>query len=109
MEDEKKRELLGTELELIQECLGSNPKIYVVWYHRKWILQNFQALLGPSALERDLKLCGKLLLLDDRNFHCWGYRNLFLAPLAALTLSLYEAFGKQLVANRLGVTAASLE
>jgi len=36
-------------------------------------------------------------------------RVLFLAPLAALTLSLYEAFAKQLVANRLGVTAASLE
>ena len=36
-------------------------------------------------------------------------RVLFLAPLAALTLSLYEAFAKQLVANRLGVAAASLE
>ena len=33
----------------------------------------------------------------------------FLAPLAALTLSLYEGFGKQLVAKRLDVPVASLQ
>ena len=32
----------------------------------------------------------------------------FLAPLAAMTLSLYEAFGKELVAKRTGVPASSL-
>lgn len=36
-------------------------------------------------------------------------RIIFLAPLAALTLSLYEAFAKQLVAARLQVPVASLE
>jgi len=35
-------------------------------------------------------------------------RVMFLAPLAALTLSLYEGFGKQLVSKRLGVPVASL-
>ena len=33
----------------------------------------------------------------------------FLAPLAALTLSLYEAFAKELVAARLQVPVASLQ
>ena len=32
----------------------------------------------------------------------------FLAPLAALTLSLYEGFGKQLVSQRTGVPVAEL-
>ena len=32
----------------------------------------------------------------------------FLAPLAAMTLSLYEAFGKELVAKRTGVLASEL-
>jgi solute carrier family 25 S-adenosylmethionine transporter 26 len=32
----------------------------------------------------------------------------FLAPLAAMTLSLYEGFGKELVAKRTGVPASSL-
>ena len=35
-------------------------------------------------------------------------RVMFLAPLAALTLSLYEAFGKQLVAARLQVPVEQL-
>jgi len=36
-------------------------------------------------------------------------RVMFLAPLAALTLSLYEAFGKQLVSARTGVPVAQLQ
>ena len=36
-------------------------------------------------------------------------RCMFLAPLAAMTLSLYEAFGKQLVSQRTGVPVAMLE
>lgn len=35
-------------------------------------------------------------------------RVMFLAPLAAITLSLYESFAKQLVAQRLGVPVATL-
>ena len=35
-------------------------------------------------------------------------RVMFLAPLAALTLSLYEAFAKQLVARRLSIPVEEL-
>jgi len=35
-------------------------------------------------------------------------RVVFLAPLAAMTLSLYEAFGKELVSRRLKVPVADL-
>lgn len=90
MTEDKKRELLGAELALVQECLGQNPKIYCVWYHRKWCFK--QGVLGPEDLQRDLKLCAKLLQLDDRNFHCWGYRNLFLAELAGLPAAEEVAF-----------------
>jgi len=40
--------------------------------------------MGPEALARDIKLCGKLLQMDDRNFHCWNYRR-FIVGLAKRT------------------------
>ena len=46
------------ELTLLQEALGKNPKIYCVWYHRKWVFK--QGLLPASALEQELKLCAKV-------------------------------------------------
>eukprot|EP00966_Prymnesium_polylepis_P269103 6216414-Prymnesium_polylepis.1 len=59
------------ELALTQECLGLNPKSYPVWFHREWVI-----VWGRCDYQWavELKLTGKLLALDDRNFHCWTYR-----------------------------------
>ena len=42
-----------------------------MWHHRQWVME-----WGGCAWQHpvDLKLTAKLLMMDDRNFHCWTYR-----------------------------------
>lgn len=42
-----------------------------VWHHRQWVMQ-----WGGCTWQHpvDLKLTAKLLMMDERNFHCWTYR-----------------------------------
>jgi hypothetical protein len=60
------------ELRLVERALRRNPKSYGAWQHRKWVLRT----QGPARadLPRELALCAQLLALDERNFHCWGFR-----------------------------------
>ena len=62
---------------MTEKGLKRNHKSYCTWHHRKWTVHRYAALFPAEArrvLARELGLCGKLLDLDDRNFHCWGYR-----------------------------------
>lgn len=73
---------LGDELLFSIETLKLNPKSYCAWYHRRWVISELLSKHTSTTLafdyKHELKLCGKLLELDPRNFHCWNYR-LFLA------------------------------
>ena len=42
-----------------------------VWHHRQWVME-----WGGCTWQHpvDLKLTAKLLMMDERNFHCWTYR-----------------------------------
>jgi geranylgeranyl transferase type-2 subunit alpha len=80
-----KMELVGKELEFLIKSIKRSPKSYTLWYHRQWIIElglgYERETLGSEStewkskiLEMELQLCNKMLLLDERNFHCWNYR-----------------------------------
>ncbi|OQS03762.1 geranylgeranyl transferase type-2 subunit alpha [Thraustotheca clavata] len=66
-----KEELGNAECALTQEALMKNPKSYASWFQREWLMKQ-----GLANLEKEIKLCDKLLNLDERNFHCWNYRRI---------------------------------
>ena len=62
---------LEKELELTRQCLMTNPKSYGAWHHRWFCLDQ----AGDAAdWEREVGLCDRFLEADERNFHCWDYR-----------------------------------
>jgi len=71
---------LEQEQVLTQTALERNPKAYGAWFHRKWsIRHHLQKYVDNKSnsnrlLQAELGLCGELLMLDERNFHCWNYR-----------------------------------
>lgn len=81
--------MVGKELEFLVKSIMRSPKSYTLWYHRQWIIDKGLELerhllkegeWQSKILEGELKLCDKMLGMDERNFHCWNYR-LYIAEL----------------------------
>lgn len=62
---------LKDELAFTLDCLKKNEKSYSVWQHRIWVLSK----MSPSEYDLEILLCNMFLAKDERNFHCWDYRN----------------------------------
>eukprot|EP01098_Paradermamoeba_levis_P010246 TRINITY_DN4306_c0_g1_i1.p1 TRINITY_DN4306_c0_g1~~TRINITY_DN4306_c0_g1_i1.p1 ORF type:complete len:324 (-),score=103.23 TRINITY_DN4306_c0_g1_i1:84-1055(-) len=70
---EEIEEILKKELAFSEKRIAQNTKSYWVWFHRKTLL-GWLNERGLADWKREIYLCSKLLALDERNFHCWGYR-----------------------------------
>ncbi|KAL4803652.1 hypothetical protein BDV18DRAFT_144118 [Aspergillus unguis] len=80
--------LIKTDLQFLIPLLRSFPKCYWIWNYRLWLLDEAKRLL-PRAVARkiwqeELALVGKMLSLDSRNFHGWGYRRFVVETLETL-------------------------
>jgi len=60
------------EVELTGQCLLTNPKSYGAWHHRCFSLDK----MSSPPWTNELALCDKFLSMDERNFHCWDYRQI---------------------------------
>lgn len=77
-------ELLLKELEFLVKSIMKSPKSYTLWFHRQWVIDRGLVIerdlmkdvkdWHSRILETELKLCDKMLMMDERNFHCWNYR-----------------------------------
>ena len=71
-------DLITADLQFQIPLLRKYPKCYWLWNHRDWLLKQAQLHLPKaSALglwQGELLLVSKMLTLDSRNFHGWGYR-----------------------------------
>lgn len=71
-------DIINLDLQFLFPLLLQYPKCYWIWNHRLWLLEKGSLLLPASRArslwEDELKLVGKMLVRDSRNFHGWGYR-----------------------------------
>lgn len=71
---------ITNELDFLIPLLARYPKCYWIWNHRIWILQHATDVLAATAAlrlwEEELRLVGKMLNRDSRNFHAWDYRRM---------------------------------
>lgn len=76
-------ELISADLTFLFPLLRKFPKCYWIWKYRLWLLEEASNLLPADNCIKfwlqELGLVGKLLNLDSRNFHGWGYRRTVVA------------------------------
>jgi geranylgeranyl transferase type-2 subunit alpha len=70
--------IIKNDLQFLLPLLRDFPKCYWIWNYRLWLLEEAGRLLPASVAykfwQEELALVSKVLSLDSRNFHGWGYR-----------------------------------
>ena len=88
-EHETLANLISDDLAFLIPLMRKFPKCYWIWSYRLWLLEESTRLLpAPEARnfwQKELALAGKMLNLDSRNFHGWGYRRTVTQALASDT------------------------
>ncbi|KAI4094235.1 MAG: hypothetical protein LQ344_002314 [Seirophora lacunosa] len=91
------RRYILDDLAFLLPLLRKFPKCYWIWNYRLWLLDEASLRLLPvSAYEiwqKELSLVGKMLTLDSRNFHGWGYRRKVVSTLEKLSKATNPSSG----------------
>lgn len=78
-------ELVSNDLDFLFPLLRKFPKCYWIWNYRLWLLEESSKLLPTIDAcrfwQQELGLASKMLSMDSRNFHGWGYRRTVVAAL----------------------------
>ena len=84
--------MISSDLNFVFSLLRKFPKCYWIWNHRRWLLQQASVHLLVSETrdlwKSELVLVSKMLALDNRNFHGWGYRRRVVAALESEELNI---------------------
>eukprot|EP01071_Lankesteria_metandrocarpae_P013784 Lankesteria_metandrocarpae@DN760_c0_g1_i1.p1 len=75
----KQRVLCDREMELTENALRRMHKSYMLWFHRLWVVTQSILYGCRTDLKTEFALCDQFLKIDERNYHCWGYRSRLLA------------------------------
>lgn len=71
-------ELISNDLGFLVPLLRRFPKCYWIWKYRLWLLEESSHRLpvieSRKFWQQELALVGKMLVMDNRNFHGWFYR-----------------------------------
>ncbi|KAL8825118.1 MAG: hypothetical protein Q9191_004605 [Dirinaria sp. TL-2023a] len=93
-------DLISHDLDFLLPLLRKFPKCYWIWNYRLWALGEATRLLPASDAraywQRDLALASKMLSLDSRNFHGWGYRRVVVEALESQRLSSEMKWSSQI-------------
>ncbi|KAK5175183.1 Rab geranylgeranyltransferase [Saxophila tyrrhenica] len=93
--------LINEDLTFLLPLLKQYPKCYWIWNHRSWLLSRTSRHLPASASltfwQAELSLIGKMLALDSRNFHGWGYRRIVVQEIERLSSRGEEEGGGSMV------------
>ncbi|KAL8657917.1 MAG: hypothetical protein Q9226_001442 [Calogaya cf. arnoldii] len=86
------QQYITDDLAFLLPLLRKFPKCYWIWNYRLWLLAEATRLL-PSPIvyqlwQKELGLVGKMLTLDSRNFHGWGYRRQVVSALEQLSVAM---------------------
>ncbi|KAK5136875.1 hypothetical protein LTR08_001797 [Meristemomyces frigidus] len=86
--------LLTEDLHFLIPLLKQYPKCYWIWNHRAWLLATATTHLPTAKAvelwQGEMALVTKMLALDSRNFHGWGYRRTAVGALEELRGSMVE-------------------
>ena len=96
-------DIIQLDLQFLLPLLIQFPKCYWIWNHRLWLLDQATLLLpvakARALWEEELRLVGKMLTRDNRNFLGWGYRRTIVDNLEGKTLD-----GKSMATEELDYT-----
>lgn len=105
-------EFISNDLNFLVPLLRKFPKCYWIWNYRLWLLEETSRLFcvetSRKFWQQELTLVGKMLSLDGRNFHGWGYRRMIIMALEREELTTEES-SKSMVEEEFAYTTKMIE